>query len=328
MSVISQAETRISSTRTAVSPEPTARKILISFNPRAGWRSCRNRAEAFGHVLTRAGYQVQLTTNLPELEGLALAGMAAGDLRAVLAVGGDGTASVVRRHVPLAVPIVPVPMGTENLLGRFVGQATKPDAILHTLDQGVTIGLDLGSANGKHFLLMISAGFDAEVIRTLHENRKANINRMAYFLPTVRAIRGYAYPQLQVCCDSSAACDPLFGRWMFGFNLPLYGLGLEIAPYAVANDGQLDVYVFQRGSLWSIVRYLWHVKLGRHHALDDTTTTRSRRFRIEGPVSPQVAYQIDGDYGGMLPVDVEVLPGELRLLVTRETARRLGFAVL
>jgi diacylglycerol kinase family enzyme len=54
---------------------------------------------------------------------------------------------------------------------------------------------------------------------------------------------------------------------------------------------------------------------------------RSPRFRIDGPSSPPVAYQIDGDYGGMLPVDVDVLPGELRLLVSCQTALRLGFAL-
>jgi diacylglycerol kinase family enzyme len=116
-------------------------------------------------------------------------------------------------------------------------------------------------------------------------------------------------------------------RWIFGFNLPLYGLGLRIAPDAIATDGLLDVCLFQHGSVWSPLRYLWHVKLGGHLGLDDTALVRSRRFRIEGPVSTPVAYQIDGDYGGILPVDVEVLPGELRLLVSRATARRLGFAV-
>ena len=39
-----------------------------------------------------------------------------------------------------------------------------------------------------------------------------------------------------------------------------------------------------------------------------------------------VAYQLDGDYVGKLPVDVDVLPGELRLLVSRTAATRLGFA--
>jgi diacylglycerol kinase family enzyme len=223
--------------------------------------------------------------------------------------------------------MLPVPMGTENLLGRFVDQSSRPESVLHTLDKGVTVGLDLGSANGKHFLLMISAGFDAEVIRSLHENRRANIRRTAYFVPTLRAIRSYAYPQLQLCCERDSAHNSRYGRSVFGFNLPLYALGLAIAPEAVATDGQLDVCVFERGNVWSILRYLWHVKRGQHHQLADVAMFRSHRFRIEGPISSPVAYQIDGDFGGMLPVDVEVLTGGLRLLVSRATAQRLGFAL-
>jgi diacylglycerol kinase family enzyme len=62
-------------------------------------------------------------------------------------------------------------------------------------------------------------------------------------------------------------------------------------------------------------------------ALSDATLTRSRRFRLESANAVDVAYQLDGDFAGTLPVDVEVLPGQLRLLVSRATARRLGFAL-
>jgi diacylglycerol kinase family enzyme len=51
------------------------------------------------------------------------------------------------------------------------------------------------------------------------------------------------------------------------------------------------------------------------------------RFRLEPTTSASVAYQLDGDYGGTLPVDVEVLAGQFRVLVSPETARRLGFTV-
>jgi diacylglycerol kinase family enzyme len=64
-----------------------------------------------------------------------------------------------------------------------------------------------------------------------------------------------------------------------------------------------------------------------HHTLPDTHLARTSRFRLESTTSAEVAYQIDGDFGGTLPVDVEVLPGQLRLLVPPETAQRLGFII-
>jgi diacylglycerol kinase family enzyme len=53
--------------------------------------------------------------------------------------------------------------------------------------------------------------------------------------------------------------------------------------------------------------------LKRHQQLPDWATARVTRLRIE--CDEQVPYQVDGDPGGMLPVEVEVLPARLCLLV-------------
>jgi diacylglycerol kinase family enzyme len=278
--------------------------------------------------LEAAGFEVLMTTDLDALHGMAAAGQEAGKLRVALAIGGDGTASVVRNHVPLEIPLLNVPMGTENLLGRFLGQLSTADAVRRTVEDGVVISLDLGKAGVKVFLLMISAGFDAEVIRALHESRKGNIRRSAYFLPILNSIRGYTYPPMRLYSETgNATAQPRLCRWLFGFNLPLYALGLPIAPDAVATDGLLDVCTFERGTVWSVARYFWHVMRKIHHTLPDAALSRTARFRLEPTTSASVAYQIDGDFGGTLPVDVEVLPGQLRLLVSPETAHRLGFTI-
>lgn len=55
---------------------------------------------------------------------------------------------------------------------------------------------------------------------------------------------------------------------------------------------------------------------------------QTRRLRIEPKDNTKsIAYQVDGDFGGTLPVDVEIVPKQLRLLVSPETAQRLGFAL-
>jgi diacylglycerol kinase family enzyme len=111
---------------------------------------------------------------------------------------------------------------------------------------------------------------------------------------------------------------------LFGFNLPLYALGWQFAPQACGTDGQLEVCTFERGSLFDGVRYLWHVVRQSHHRLSDTKLTRGRRLRIEAS-GGDVPYQIDGDFVGMLPVQIEAIPGGLRLLVLPEVAAKLGF---
>ncbi len=48
----------------------------------------------------------------------------------------------------------------------------------------------------------------------------------------------------------------------------------------------------------------------------------ARRVRIES--DRPVRYQLDGDPGGMLPLDIEVLPGRLTLVVPAKRAASLG----
>jgi diacylglycerol kinase family enzyme len=314
-------------------PAPQARSLLVSFSPRAGPRSGERRALDVAAKLESSGYRVRATSDLGELQDRAAEWHQAGDLRCVLACGGDGTAAIVRNHTPLDVPLLLLPLGTENLLGRYVSQSATPAAALETVEQGVVISLDLGRCRSetsppRYFLTMFSAGFDAEVVRRLHERRSGNITRRAYVQPTLAAIRSYEYPEIRLYWldDSATGSEPLGCRWVFCFNLPLYACGWQIAPQADGTDGLLDVCTFHNGSLRHVAWYLWHVMRRSHLQLADAALTRGRTLRMETPAPGQVPFQLDGDFAGMLPADVDVLAGRLRLLVMPEVARRLGFS--
>lgn len=315
--------------RSAARLDENARSILLSVSPHAGSRSRRDHVEDIRNCLEAAGYTAQVVSDLDELASVARDWHQAGQLRAVVACGGDGTAALVRNHLPLEIPLVPLPLGTENLLSRYVSQAATPADVCQTIGQGVTIGLDLGMAGEKQFLMMISAGFDAEVIRRLHHGRRGHITRLAYVWPTLQTIRSYAYPELQLYChqEGASTVEPRRCRWLFGFNLPLYACGWQPAPDAVGTDGQFDVCTYGRGSLTSGLHYLWHVTWGSHLKLADSQLVRRSQFRLEAAEGAQVPYQLDGDFAGMLPVDVLVLPEQLRLLVSPVAARRLGFVL-
>ncbi len=69
---------------------------------------------------------------------------------------------------------------------------------------------------------------------------------------------------------------------------------------------------FRNGSLWHGLRYLGYIALGRTRSIADFRTTIATRVRIES--DEPVPYQLDGDPGGTLPLEVEMLPGRLTLL--------------
>ena len=105
-------------------------------------------------------------------------------------------------------------------------------------------------------------------------------------------------------------------------NLPCYAGGLQLAPEAVGNDGLLNVCTFHQGSFWHALRYLGYVAARRHRVLTDHASARVTRVRIES--DEPVPYQLDGEPGGILPLEIEVLPERLTLMAPRSRILALG----
>ena len=236
-------------------------------------------------------------------------------------------------------PITVLPLGTENLLSKHLGLSADPEQVCQTILDGASVRLDAGQANGRLFLLMVGCGFDAEVVRRLHARRKGHIRHVSYVKPIFDSIRSYGYPELRVYCGGpgeppvqpvgrggrrrTSATAPIRSRWVFVANLPCYGGGLRIVPNASAADGLLDLCAFEHGSFWNGLRYLGGVVSGRHQSWDDCLSLRTGRLRIES--DEPAPYQLDGDPGGVLPVEISVLPERLTVLAPRKWALRQGF---
>lgn len=320
---------------------PEADQVLILMNPRAGPRAAGDRVARLAQSLQQRGLRPEVLTDLAAAADRANQQSRAGRLRALVGVGGDGTAAeLVNRTLP-DVPLTMLPAGNENLLAKYVGLDPSPEALCRTIANGVSVHLDAGLAAGRIFLLMASCGFDAEVVRRLHSTRTGHVDSISYLKPILGAIRSYQYPELRLYWDTSLPLPPGEGwgegglptgeglgegsrasavvRWLFAFNLPCYATGLRLAPQADGTDGWLDVCGFRQGSIWHGLRYLAAVLTGRHQALPDCLTGRVRRVRITSDA--EVPYQLDGDPGGMLPVEIEILPKRLRLIVPQERTR-------
>jgi len=70
------------------------------------------------------------------------------------------------------------------------------------------------------------------------------------------------------------------------------------------------------------LKYLYALRRKKHSQLDDFQTTELSNFRIEEVVvrshqtnTTAASYQIDGDWGGYLPVDIRVLPKRVKIIL-------------
>jgi diacylglycerol kinase family enzyme len=296
------------------------RQILVAFNRIAGAGGRESRVEQLLHALRQAGFDATVCPDEQTL--LELTTTLNQQLRGVIAAGGDGTVSWVANRVPACTPLACFPLGTENLLARYLGHAADPQAVVQLFQQGCPLSLDAGEANGRLFSLMAGCGFDAEVVEQLHRSRRGNIRHWSYIKPMLDTLRTYAYPRLSVqVALPEGGEETIECRWAFVVNVPRYAFGLQIDPRASPSDGLLNVVTFRDGSLWSGLNYLAAVACGTHVGRSDVCFRAATQVRIDAV--QQGRYQLDGDPGGELPVEIRCLPGRLRVLVSPDRSATL-----
>lgn len=335
--------------------QSTPRRVLVLFNPRAGRAKARDLPDELVVRLTRTGLLAEAVSDLAHACGEANRLHAAGELRAIVAAGGDGTIAEIVNRTDRGVPITTLPLGTENLLARHFGITSDVDAVADMIVRRASIQLDVGraktAAGERLFLLMASAGLDAEIVRRLHDARRGNISHWTYIWPILAAAATYEYPTVRITGLESAAELPAevtsgienspavssvdrLARWVVAFNLPCYAGMLPFLPDRAAKqtipgqpspgaDGQLDLCRFDHGSFWHTLYYYVWLLLRRADRIATRHVEPLACFRLEAAnASERVPLQIDGDPAGYLPVEIDVIPKRLRLLIPASTSKK------
>lgn len=302
--------------------------VMVLHNPRAGRRSSQRRLERLLRAIETYGYRVEAFTDLAEATEAANRRHERGDLRCLVGVGGDGTALELINRCSPGLPLLLFPAGTSNLAASHLGISKSSLAAARLVHDGRVLHLDAGSANGRLFLVMASCGFDAAAVEIVHRRRMEGYRGghgsfLSFVGPIIHLMRTYPFPELSVTYTlDNQSREELLGpaAWAFVFNLPKYGWGLPLTPQADGTDGELDICTFARGG---VARGLWYTavsQLAIHSRLPDCRLVRARRIRITA--SERVAYQLDGDPGGVLPLEIEVAAKRVPVVVPLRTAAK------
>jgi diacylglycerol kinase family enzyme len=308
--------------------------VVIAYNPTAGLRDATGAAKRLAKRLCDAGLRAEAIGDLDEISERVVEYLSRGRLRAVVGAGGDGTAAELINRTPAGTPFVMLPGGTENLLSKYLGQRRGVDAAVDVIRGGLVARLDAGRVTsqlhnaGRLFLIVASCGVDADVVHRLAAARRGHIHQLSYLKPIWASIRNYGYPQVRVyfrntqSAESGGEWQSASACWVVVTNLPRYARGLKFAPAALGTDGLFDLCLFRDGSLASGLKYLGGVMLGRHEKLSGCEFLKATHIRM---VSDQeVPLQIDGDASGVLPVEMEIVPSRLSLLVSSQWAAEQG----
>jgi len=291
--------------------------IAYIVNPKSGASSCRLTGQRFRKYLAERGFEVRIsqTTSLPHACEIAVAAAEDNCCAMVAVAGGDGTVrEAAHGLVASNKPLLIVPCGTENLLANELGFDANPQTVIDVFEEGYTKDLDLGNANGRCFTSIAGFGFDGRVVERVSEQRKGHIDYTDYFWPIWRTFWDYKFDKMQVTVDGCKISDD---RCMvFVGNISKYALGLGILKQADFSDGLLDVCIYRCASRIRLIKHSLMTILKQHIRSKDVIYRQGKKIIITSDISG-VQTQIDGDPGPGLPVEIEVIPKAVKIMVPK-----------
>lgn len=213
----------------------------------------------------------------------------------IVAGGGDGTVNEVLNGLldsGIRVPLAILPLGTANDFATSAGiSTTSPEESLLLAAQGAAAPIDVGLANGRHFLNVASGGFGAEVTERTPVQLKNLIGGGAYALTAaVMAMTGHPYRGKLVTPERTYE-----GRMvmMAVGNGRQAGGGALLTPHACIDDGLLDVMIVPDHDHDRVGHLLADLIQLKHGQSDHFHYLRVRSLRVESIDTLQ--FNLDGE---------------------------------
>jgi len=194
--------------------------------------------------------------------------------------GGDGSLSMaVPGLLASGLTLGILPMGTANDLARTLD---IPMDLLQAADvilAGNTRKIDLGSVNGHAFFNVASIGLSADLAQGLQPELKKRFGRFGYALAAARVLLK-AQPFTATIREKGLVTKVKTFQIAVG-NGRHYGGGNVIEVSAEIDDGHLDLYSLELGTVWKLAGMLRSFRAGTHGAWDEVRTARCVEFDIE-----------------------------------------------
>jgi YegS/Rv2252/BmrU family lipid kinase len=287
-------------------------------------------------VLEQCGVQVDVATTTATLDAQAIASNAAANrCDAVFACGGDGTVhEVLQGLVGTAAALGVVPLGTANALARNLGLSLDPVKALQQqlsfVPRTISVGeVRYASHDGeakRYFTVMAGAGPDGALVYRTLAGRRSRLGRSVYYTHAVRLFLTRRFPAFRVEYRRSDS-----GEWMelLGVSVmcarvaDLGGVFSRLAPGGSLLDTDLELVVVKPPAGIGLPAWFALSSAGLHARNPWLETVRVTEFRcVPLAAAQRIHTEVDGEWIGVLPMSVRLIPQAVWMLMPNEVAAR------
>jgi len=288
---------------------------IVILNPNAGGGATA--AEVRQLISQRPDWEVRETTRPGDASALARQAAFEGE-KLIVVAGGDGALSEVVSglagkfdEVELGI----LPAGTSNDFARTLEIPSDLGSALRTIELGRTRRADVvrcRNASGEGYLTnAATGGFSVTIDEEIDESSKRRWGRLSYVIAGLRCMRSIPSYRLSVRADEDAewsveTCGLVVANGE-------YAGGMRLAPEADEADHELDLVVITAQTLAERVELAARFALEAHLDSPGVVYRRAHRFMLDS--DPPMPFHADGESIGETPLELEIVPGALRLVV-------------
>ena len=293
------------------------KNIHIIINPASG--KGESTLPIIDASMKEAGIKWEASITHQAGDAIELAKTAAKERIDALAVyGGDGTLmEAISGLIGSEIPLVILPGGSANVMATELGISTDLKEACAILSHRPlkTKTIDVAQFDKRYFMIRISLGFEADVVKGAERQTKNKIGIFAYFLSAVTALKKTKKAIYHLRIDGQEhevrglACI-ITNAGNLGFSNISFDKHIDV------SDGLLDVVVVRKSnlSLFKLMVVTW-LKRERPDNLELVEHWQGKDISVSS--SPKQAVQCDGEVLEKVPGHIKVIPGAIKVLVPK-----------
>lgn len=285
---------------------------------------------AFECVMTRRSGEAREIARREALNGRAF----------IIACGGDGTINEVANGIlesACEAELGILPSGTGGDFRRTLGISNRASLAAQTLRTGATRRMDVGRVSftnhenepeSRYFLGVSSSGLAGKVLQQVKQQSSAWLpapaakllgGKISFAVAALSSVMQFEKPTLVYEIENLPPPQTATARrsTVISFcvcNARYFGGGMNIAPNALIDDGQLDLVVIGDIERARIITNIHKLYSGTHLNLEGVQHALIKGLSVRAAESDaRVTLETDGELVGYLPAKYEIVPQALRV---------------
>ena len=300
-------------------------KIHIVINPAsAGGKTGKNKSRILTELKCQLGNSFNFTETLKKADATKITREAiTNGCEVVIAVGGDGTVNevangffdngkIINPDVKLGI----ISFGTGQGFAQSIGLPTDLAAQIQIIKNDKVKLIDVGRVHfennnsSKYFINEFQFGIGGTLNKNISKLTKKVLGKFAFGFEAVKTLMYYQANQLQLIINGEVHTEKIIGLVIS--NGAFTGGGMRLTPFALTDDGLLDVLLIKDMSLPD--RFFSFSKVYSAKHVEREAFQFFKTKKIEFRYNNGLAVSADGEIISDKCVSAEVIPSVLKVI--------------